>query len=185
MVAAIAHLLVSVISAILVSAAPLLAGQNITTLTLHEVSEFTPYTYYAGAAYCHPSQIWSWSCRAFQRERVDPSQMQAHTHINTLQPRACIKFPVSSHSPSVGTGLLSNFVSRLLVSCEVLMLKLVQGYVGYNPTLNTVIVAHQGTDCSKMQVNATPTRVLGIVHIFLYRIPAYPSSRMLILSSNN
>ena len=68
MVAAIAHLLVSVISAILVSAAPLFTGQNITTLSLNDVSEFTPYTYYAGAAYCNPSQIWSWSCRAFQRE---------------------------------------------------------------------------------------------------------------------
>ncbi|KAH9958857.1 lipase [Russula dissimulans] len=49
----------------LASAAAIIKRQSTTTLPQEQVDSFTPYTFYAAAAYCSPSQTLSWSCLGF------------------------------------------------------------------------------------------------------------------------
>jgi hypothetical protein len=46
----------------LAHAAAVTKRQAITTLSLAQVESFKPYSLYAAAAYCPPSQTLSWSC---------------------------------------------------------------------------------------------------------------------------
>ncbi|KAF8634616.1 hypothetical protein AX15_000821 [Amanita polypyramis BW_CC] len=45
-----------------VQAAPVDLTQNITPLSSEQIAAFTPYTYFASAAYCQPNTTISWSC---------------------------------------------------------------------------------------------------------------------------
>ncbi|KIY53282.1 alpha/beta-hydrolase [Fistulina hepatica ATCC 64428] len=71
-----------------------------------EVSAYTPYTYYASAAYCTPSETFAWDCG---------TNCKANSDFD----------PIASGGD--GTDIQ-------------------YWYVGYDPDLDTVIVAHQGTD---------------------------------------
>jgi hypothetical protein len=44
------------------AASVIIERQSITTLTTAQVAAFKPYTHYAAAAYCQPSQTLSWTC---------------------------------------------------------------------------------------------------------------------------
>jgi len=38
------------------------ARQNITPLSTFQINSFTPFTYFASAAYCTPAQTLAWNC---------------------------------------------------------------------------------------------------------------------------
>ncbi|KAI6149906.1 Alpha/Beta hydrolase protein [Pisolithus tinctorius] len=86
------------------------AGQGITPLTTSQIDYFTPYTYYASAAFCDPAKVLAWNCGA---------NCQANPNFH----------PIASG----GDGDAVQY-----------------WYVGYDPTLDTVIVAHQGTNTSNL-----------------------------------
>ena len=44
--------------------------QSITALTTAQISAFTPYTYYASAGYCTPSQTLAWNCGGTSIQRA-------------------------------------------------------------------------------------------------------------------
>ncbi|KAF8270695.1 lipase [Lactarius quietus] len=79
--------------------------QGITTLSQAQIEAFKPYSFYAAAAYCNPSETLSWSCGAY-----------------------CTGNPTFKPSASGGDGSDVQF-----------------WYVGWDPTLESVVVAHQGT----------------------------------------
>jgi len=88
--------------------------QSITTLTETQIDVFTPYTYYAAAAYCTSIQEQGWTC-GLNCEQSNPD------------------FAVTA---SGGGGPLEAPF----------------WYVGYDSHLETVIVAHEGTNLSNMYV---------------------------------
>ncbi|KAN0088316.1 hypothetical protein V8E55_005373 [Tylopilus felleus] len=92
-----------------VQASPtLVSSQTITALATSQIDAFSPYTYFAKAAYCTPSTTISWSCGV-----------------------SCDNNPGFEPVASGGNGDSIQY-----------------WYVGYDPSLNTVIVAHQGTNFS-------------------------------------
>ncbi|KAL4061895.1 Alpha/Beta hydrolase protein [Scleroderma yunnanense] len=119
------------------SAYALSAGPPITPLSTSQIDSFTPYTYYAGAAFCPPEKTLAWNCGA---------SCQANPNFK----------PVASG----GDG---NSVQYW--------------YVGYDPDLHTVIVAHQGTNTSEpvavindadiLLTPLNPTLFLGIYPLIL------------------
>lgn len=82
--------------------------QSIAILDSSQVDSYTPYTYYASAGYCNPTQTLAWDCG---------TNCDANSEF----------LPISSG----GDGDSVQY-----------------WYVGYDPSLETVIVAHQGTDPS-------------------------------------
>ncbi|KAF8184465.1 lipase [Pholiota molesta] len=80
------------------------------TLSSAQIAAFRPFTFYASAAYCHPSKLLSWTCGA-----------------------NCNANPSFKPLASGGDGIGVQF-----------------WYVGYDPTLKTVIVGHEGTDPLKV-----------------------------------
>ncbi|KAH0836869.1 Alpha/Beta hydrolase protein [Lanmaoa asiatica] len=88
----------------------LVSRQSITTLTTSQIDAFTPYTYFAAAAYCAPSTTLSWTCG---------DSCANNTGFE----------PVASGGDSNGIQYW---------------------YVGYDPSLDTVIVAHQGTNTTQI-----------------------------------
>ncbi|KDQ61915.1 hypothetical protein JAAARDRAFT_172360 [Jaapia argillacea MUCL 33604] len=83
--------------------------QSISTLSTTQIDTYTPYTWYASAAYCAPANTLAWNCG---------TNCQANP---TFEPVA-----------SGGDGDETQY-----------------WYVGYDPTLETIIVAHQGTNPSE------------------------------------
>jgi len=81
-----------------------------TVLAASAVSSYTPYTWYASAAYCSPASTLAWNCGT--NCQSNPSYI-----------------PIASG----GDGVVTQYWN-----------------VGYDPTLKTVIVGHQGTDFSKI-----------------------------------
>ncbi|KAG6810270.1 hypothetical protein H0H92_012622 [Tricholoma furcatifolium] len=109
--------LFSVLSA--VHGKPLFRRQSITTLTTSQIDAYTPYTYFASAAYCAPSATLAWNCGANCNANSD-----------------FIPYASGGDGDSVQYW-----------------------YVGYSPSLATVIVGHQGTDPSEL----TATTILAAV----------------------
>ncbi|KAH7087903.1 Alpha/Beta hydrolase protein [Auriculariales sp. MPI-PUGE-AT-0066] len=101
--------------ALALSAVPTALGAAIerratTTLTAAQIAAYTPYTRFAGAAYCAPASTKAWTCGA---------------NCNAL----------SGFVPTASGGDGASIQ---------------YWYVGYYPTLNTVIVGYQGTEASKV-----------------------------------
>ncbi|KAI0285654.1 lipase [Russula brevipes] len=85
------------------------------TLLPEQVEAFKPYSLYAAAAYCPPSQTLSWSCGA-----------------------SCAGSPTFQPYASGGNGNSVQF-----------------WFVGWDPNLSSVIVAHQGTNPTKLMADLT------------------------------
>ncbi|KIJ21165.1 hypothetical protein PAXINDRAFT_66454 [Paxillus involutus ATCC 200175] len=65
-------LTVAVLGAVVMTASPtLFARQSIIALTTVQIDYFTPYTYYASAGHCIPSQILAWDCGTSCPENPD------------------------------------------------------------------------------------------------------------------
>jgi len=88
---------------------------SITPLNSAQIKSFKPYTFFASAAYCHPSKTLNWTCGAHCTANWDFIPVNAGGDGGTVQ----------------------------------------FWYVGYSPSLATVIVAHQGTDTSRIEADAT------------------------------
>ncbi|KAF8586046.1 lipase [Ramaria rubella] len=87
----------------------------VTTVSSAQINAFTPYTFFASAAYCNPTTTINWSCGA-----------------------NCNANPGFIPEASGGDGSETQF-----------------WYVGFDPTLNTVVVGHQGTDPSEILADIT------------------------------
>ena len=113
-----------------VSAAPPLleARQAITALSTSQITAFRPFTHYVTAAYCDPSTTLNWTCGA--NCDANPTFKPVASGVDGTGEQYCKQIQTSCSRP----GLIHSH-------CE--------GYVGYDPTLETVIVAHQGTDANK------------------------------------
>ncbi|KAH0836865.1 Alpha/Beta hydrolase protein [Lanmaoa asiatica] len=102
----------ALLGVVVVQASPALFGrQSITALTTTQIDTFTPYTYYASAGYCTPTQTLAWNCGT-----------------------NCAANPNFKPVASGGNGDSVQY-----------------WYVGYDPHLNAVIVAHQGTNPSEIE----------------------------------
>ncbi|KIJ29740.1 hypothetical protein M422DRAFT_268773 [Sphaerobolus stellatus SS14] len=88
---------------------------TVIALTSAAINAFTPYTYYAAAAYCTPAVVNSWSCGA--------------------KCNANSRFVPTASGGNGGT--------------------IQYWYMGYDPSLNAFVVAHQGTDTSKIVADFT------------------------------
>ncbi|KAI9440856.1 lipase [Lactarius indigo] len=86
--------------------------QGITTLSQAQIEDFKPYSFYAAAAYCNPSNTLTWSCG---------------------------------------------------------------GYVGWDPTLSSVVVAHQGTNPTSILADLTDIDVF-MTNLDSTLFPGLPSS---------
>ncbi|KAF5348060.1 hypothetical protein D9758_010002 [Tetrapyrgos nigripes] len=82
-----------------------------TTLTTAQIASFKPFSYFAAAGYCDPSDILRWGCGANCKANAD------------FIPTA-----------SGGNGGSVQF-----------------WFVGYSPSLDTVIISHQGTDPTEFE----------------------------------
>ncbi|EMD31090.1 hypothetical protein CERSUDRAFT_120138 [Gelatoporia subvermispora B] len=106
-----ASVVLAALSAVRAVPAPTLnARQSITALSQSQISSFTPFTFFASAAYCPPSTTIAWDCGA-----------------------NCEANPTFSPIASGGDGDETPF-----------------WFVGFDPTLETVIVAHEGTNTSEI-----------------------------------
>lgn len=106
------------------------ARTAITTLTTAQIEVYKPYTYYASAGYCSPTTTINWSCGSARR----------------LTFSFCVR---------------GGLISGLAANCEAnpTFVPVASGgdgdsiqfwFVGYDPTLHSVIVSHQGTDTTEM-----------------------------------
>ena len=104
---------------------------TITPLTPEEVSAFKPYTWYAATTACQLSAIMDWNCG-----------------------KNCEANPTFKPIATGGDGDATQFCMPLFLrafgSPQADQHCSESGFAGYDPTLDTVIVAHQGTDASKL-----------------------------------
>ena len=125
-------------------------GQNISFLNGREIEEFKPYSYYAAAAYCDPSDILKWSCGG-------------RCHRLTLKNIWQLIYCLSSCAGSQWTAketLISSLRLQVEMGTQSNFVRIVitiwggtdhgAGFVGWDPTLSTVIVSHQGTNPIKL-----------------------------------
>lgn len=71
-------LAVALLGVAAVQASPAIsARQSITALTTVQIDAFTPYTYYASAGYCTPTQTLAWDCGS--------TSIQGTTYARSLQ----------------------------------------------------------------------------------------------------
>ncbi|KAF8997861.1 Alpha/Beta hydrolase protein [Cyathus striatus] len=92
---------------------------GITALPKAQIQPYKPFTHFASAAYCQPSNTLAWNCGADCKANSD-------------------FIPVASG----GDGGAVQF-----------------WFVGYSPSLDSVIVSHQGTDPSKMESISTDANI--------------------------
>ncbi|KAH9055746.1 Alpha/Beta hydrolase protein [Lactarius vividus] len=111
--------------------AALVKRQAITLLSSSQISSYAPFTHFASTAYCNPSTTINWSC-------------------------GC-QLPSKPQLPASGVWrrwrwdtILWDITIADLVPSRTHVVPLT-GYVGFSPSQNNiVIVAHQGTDTSKL-----------------------------------
>lgn len=102
--------------------------QSISVLSSGQIAPFKPYAFYAGAASCDPDLTLNWTCGA-----------------------KCDANPTFKPVASGGDGGVVQHCTHLNLFISPLShLTLSVGYVGYDPTLKTVVVSHQGTDATKV-----------------------------------
>lgn len=108
---------------------PTPAAGGVAPLTAPEVSSFKPYTYFASAGYCDPKDIRTWSCG-----------------------RNCDANPGFKPVAAGGDGVVTQFCKPRWnygeYNANALLAHI--GFVGYDPSLDEIIVSHQGTDTDVM-----------------------------------
>lgn len=127
------HILLAAVSFIFgVTAIPttVLKSRSVSVLSTSSVNAFTPFAQFARAAYCNPASTASWSCG---------QACSANTGF----------VPSISGGDGNGVQFCKNLYFALQVVIQVFNFDCL-GYVGYWPTQNTVVVAHQGTDPTQL-----------------------------------
>jgi hypothetical protein len=123
--------------------------QAITTLSPTQINEFAPFTHFASTGYCNQSTTKNWRCGAAFTHcfalRRSPQGILAEMML--LQPTARQTLTFNQWHLEV-TAIVSSFVSKRFTADTISnnAHNSSPGYVGYSPSLKTVIVAHQGTD---------------------------------------
>ncbi|KAF7317836.1 Lipase [Mycena kentingensis (nom. inval.)] len=113
------------------AAAPyLLARQAITQLSAAQIAAFKPFSFYAAASYCPPARTLAWDCGSVYVESPDAAFI--------ISIENCLANPTFKPIASGGDGDKIQF-----------------WYVGFDPTLKTLIVGHQGTDFDKVFATLT------------------------------
>lgn len=118
------------VSALTVSAASvpqarnvLEARQSIAPISTSEINSFPPYAWFASTAYCKPSSTLAWNCGTNCDNNAD------------FIPTA-----------SGGDGRDVQFCEYFLCFLVAMYSYVRSGYVGFSPSLNSVVVAHEGTN---------------------------------------
>ena len=110
-----------------------------TQLSATQISAYTPYTYFASGAYCNPSNTLAWNCGGMRESLSVAPFLIAHSELQLF------------------TGFRADSVGRRRYRYAILWVywlmdrdfkRIRIGYVGYYPTLKSVIVAFQGTNTS-------------------------------------
>ena len=129
-----AILLAALLSAVLAVPTPLSLSRrganatgDVSPLAESQITPFKPYTHFASTAYCLPITVVNWNC--------------GHN---------CKANPNFKPLASGGDGIFVQFCEPCIfvVACALSFSGI--GYVGYDPDLDEVIVAHQGTDLLTM-----------------------------------
>ena len=133
----------------LVCAPDVTKWQAITTLSSGEIDVFKPYIFYAATAYCDPSQILSWSCESLCLGSLYAAALETSVLTFTTTQMSPWVTPPFNHTLLVVMGRMFSTVrdfhiSKLLFATRSLKVH-GTGYVEWDPTLNSVIIAHQGT----------------------------------------
>lgn len=115
---------------------------SVTAMSSDQLSALTPYTQFARAAYCSPSVLQGWACGGMS------FALRIVFHHLTPFKRPARLSQISMSPLQVVTVTLSSIVRVILPS--LLRLPSPRDYVGYSPSLNTVLVAHQGTDPTRL-----------------------------------
>jgi hypothetical protein len=121
-----------------------LEKRKIRSLSPGAITAFKPYSFYAASAYCDPSALKTWTCGGWYKGSTVVFLMLIAT-FSQLQrqlrlPAHCSRWRRSSDT------ILCVYTGHFRVRS----LRWVIGYVGYDKSLNTIIVGHQGTDPLKM-----------------------------------
>ena len=74
--------LVALAGGLSVKAAPTLEARTITTLTAAQISAYKPYSFYASAAYCNPSNTLAWNCGGNVIDKTEPFVTLTRTSAN-------------------------------------------------------------------------------------------------------
>jgi hypothetical protein len=134
---------------------------GITTLSPAQVASFKPYTFFASTAYCDASTTKNWTCGANCDANPGFKPIASGGNGDSIQFCEWNLFEFASGARLGETMLTMN-----------------SGYVGFDPTLKTIIVAHQGTDTSKLYV-------LRVHHHLTFFPTLSPPSRFTVLTDAN
>ena len=102
---------------------------GITPLTPAQIAEFKPYTWYAATTACNISDIIRWTCG--EKCNANPTFKPVAVGGDGNQTQFCKSLVTCGFRPA----------HRSL--CD-------PGFSGYDPTLDEIIVGHQGTDASQL-----------------------------------
>ena len=143
---------------LLLASISIAAPTSIVPLTPSEVSSYKPFTHFASATHCSKKAIDNWSCGGTSFLLVlklgGPSIWHLYIALTTADCKANSDFiPVASGGNGDSVQLCKrcslNFGKFKWWNYTTIY---VEGYVGFSPSQSTVIVAHEGTDISKMLV---------------------------------
>ncbi|KAH8110750.1 lipase [Phellopilus nigrolimitatus] len=109
-------------------------ADSISVLSNTEISAFKPFTLFASVAYCPPEKTIDWSCGG----KPDPCQKIQRKLDIRFRKAKCDTNSGFLPTASGGDGTDTQF-----------------WYVGFDPTLTTIIVAHQGTNPSSIIADLT------------------------------
>ncbi|KAG6377045.1 alpha beta-hydrolase [Boletus reticuloceps] len=127
--------------ALAATAAPTPPVASVTAVSAAQLAALAPYTQFARAAYCSPSIVQDWTLRWY----VSCPAGSLPSHPSHWQ-RLAEPFPDSRSLSPVVTVTPSNTVQTY--------------YVGYWPSSNSVVVAHQGTDPIQLRSDLTDVGII-------------------------
>jgi hypothetical protein len=117
-----------------------------------QISGFAPFTHFASTAYCNPSTTINWTCGGESLLQIPPL-FGTFKWLNDAPTANCAANPdfepVAAGGDGDGTQFCKADVDQRDWECSSPR-TFHTGYVGFSPSLNTVIVAHEGTIPSQM-----------------------------------
>ena len=142
-------LFVSALLCAVVDAVPPLAlvkRQAITPLSAAQISAFKPFTFFASTAYCNPSKTLNWNCgREFLLMQKNATSDLISISANCNANADFIPIASGGDGSAVQFCKLQSYLEHFWRLTSIRL-----GYVGFSPSQQLVIVAHQGTVTSKM-----------------------------------